>query len=187
MSLYLLLFALQADAPLDPPPLKIKPVVVQPTPPAPTAPTVNPTIIYTPTKPGAVPSASKGVTYVPAKPDADPTPATPAAPLAAVSEGAKERLSLEKQADAERRAELRREMTAVNDAIAKALASTPLDVAALEVALERRDEVMARSRSKVTSSNPRGSSVSIGIPKRVWKCAARPSTISTGTSPIATK
>ena len=156
MSLYLLLIALQADAPLDPPPLKIKPVVVQPTPTMPTAPAVNPTIIYTPApKPSAVPSASPGVTYAPARTDADPAPgapAAPAAPLAAVSAGARERLAVERQADAERRVELRREMAAVNDGIAKALATTPLDVAALKAALERRDEVMARSRAKVTDA-----------------------------------
>jgi uncharacterized membrane protein len=148
MSLFLLLLALQGAEPVsDPPPLKVKPSTESPS---------KPTVVKTPT--GANPS----ITYVPAKPKVDDTapqaaaaPASSAAPsdaspLAGVSEAARGRLAQEKQADTARRTELRRDMIAAQEAIARALATEPLDMAALKAALERRDQVMAQSRSKVT-------------------------------------
>ena len=148
MSLFLLLLALQGAEPVsDPPPLKVKPSTESQS---------KPTAVKTPT--GANPS----ITYVPAKPkvndivpQAAATPASSAAPsdaspLAGVSEAARGRLAQEKQADTARRTELRREMIAAQEAIARALATEPLDMAALKAALERRDQVMAQSRSKVT-------------------------------------
>jgi uncharacterized membrane protein len=151
MSLFLLLLALQGAEPVsDPPPLKVKPAPAVP------VDAVKPAVVRTPT--GANPT----ITYVPAKPKTDnivPQAAAPAtgsatpgdsSPLAGVSEAARGRLAQEKQADAARRAELRREMIAAQDAIARTLSTEPLDMAALKTALERRDQVMAQSRSKVT-------------------------------------
>ena len=150
MSLFLLLLALQGAEPVsDPPPLKVRPAPAVP------AEAAKPAVK---TRAGANPT----ITYVPAKPKADDTVPQPvasaasraatsdASPLAAVSEAARGRLAQEKQADAARRTELRREMIAAQEAIAKALATEPLDMAALKAALERRDQVMANSRSKVT-------------------------------------
>ena len=152
MSLVLLLLALQgAETPTYPPPLKVKPVTV--TDPSPTA---NPTVVYKPApKTTDVPAANPKITYVPAAKPATPaeSPAAetpPAGPLGGLSAAARARLAEEKQADAERRAELRREMGFAQDAIARALTADPLDMGALKVALEHRDSVMAQSRSKVT-------------------------------------
>ena len=150
MSLFLLLLALQGAEPVsDPPPLKIKVAPASPTT------STKPAVAKTPT--GANPT----ITYVPAKPKADdsiqqttaaasaPAPSD-GSPLASVSEAARSRLAEEKQADAARRAELRREMTEVQSAIARSLAAEPLDLVGLKAALERRDQIMAKSRSKVT-------------------------------------
>jgi len=147
MSLFLLLLALQGAEPVsDPPPLKVKPSPESPARPAVVkAPSgANPTITYVPAKPKAdeaVPRATVAPTT---------TPASDASPLASVSEVARARLAQERQADAARRSELRREMIAAQDAIAKVLAAEPLDLSALKAALERRDQVMTQSRSKVT-------------------------------------
>ena len=142
MSLFLLLLALQgAGTPTDPPPLKVR--TVQPAVASATAPSTKPST-----------GANPKITYVPAKPKADeaaaPATKSGASPLSGISESARARLAEEKEADTARRAELRREMIAAQEAIAKALATEPLDLAALQAALERRDQVMAQSRSKVT-------------------------------------
>ena len=142
MSLYLLLFALQADAPLDPPPLKIKPVVVQPTtqtPPPPTAPTVNPTIIYTP-----APKPAPVVTPAPA------APAEVAAPLAGLSEASRQRIAAERKLNSERVVAHRRELAAAQEAVGRALAANPLDMAALKAALEARDRAGSAYRERLT-------------------------------------
>ena len=146
MSL-LLLLALQGTEPVsDPPPLKVMSAPAMPAKPATVkAPTgANPTITYVPAKPKTddiVPQAAPATT---------PAALSDGSPLASVSEAARGRLAQEKQADADRRAELRREMVAAQEAIAKTLAAEPLDMTALKAALERRDQVMAQSRSKVT-------------------------------------
>jgi uncharacterized membrane protein len=149
MSLFLLLLALQGAEPVsDPPPLKIKVAPASP------VTTTKPAVAKAPTV------ANPTITYVPAKPKTDDAVSQPTAvaaatpsdgsPLAGVSDAARARLGQEKQADAARRAELRRDMTEVQAAIARALASQPLDLAQLQAALERRDQVMSSSRSKVT-------------------------------------
>ena len=143
MSLYLLLLALQAEAPLDPPPLKVKPVAVKP---AARAPKVNPTIIYAP---AAKPDAPDVEVDAPSNPDAA---STPTSPLAGLGSAARERLAREKQADSQRRIELRQQMAGAHEAIAKALATAPLDLTALKSALERRDRLMAQARSNVTDA-----------------------------------
>ncbi|QIK95496.1 periplasmic heavy metal sensor [Sphingomonas sp. HDW15A] len=147
MSLFLLLLALQGAEPVsDPPPLKVKPSPQRPAQPAVVkAPGgANPTITYVPAKPKPDDAPTRAVVIQ------TPTPASDDSPLASVSEAARARLAQERQADAARRSELRREMIAAQDAIAKVLAAEPLDLGALKAALERRDQVMAQSRSKVT-------------------------------------
>ncbi len=157
MSLYLLLLALQADAPLDPPPLKIRPVVVtNPAPtanpgivyrPAPTpAPVVNPTIIYTP-----APRTAPLVTPVPAV-TAPAAPARVAAPLASLSEASRQRIAEERRLNTERGAGHRRELAAAQEAVGRALAADPFDMTALKAALENRDRVASAYREKLTGA-----------------------------------
>lgn len=147
--LLLLLLAIQGDeTPSHPPPLKVKPAATTPAKPmvakAPIG--ANPTITYVPAKPKTDGVAAQAI----AAPAVASTNADDTSARSGVSEAARSRLAEEKQADALRRAELRREMTEVQAAIAKSLSAQPLDLAALKAALERRDEVMAKSRSKVT-------------------------------------
>ena len=150
MSLYLLLLALQADAPLDPPPLKIKPVVV--TNPAPNT-VVNPTITYTP---APKPAVNPTIVYTPAPrtaPVAAPAPAEPAevaAPLAALSEASRQRIAEERRLNRERVAAHRRELAAAQEAVGRALAAEPFDMAALKAALENRDRVASAYRERLT-------------------------------------
>ena len=153
MSLLLFLLAMQgADTQTDPPPLKVKPAQAKPvqvTSPSPT--TATPGVTYVPAKkPDEAPSAKPGVSYVPAA-KAQPA-AEGASPFAELSGTARARLAQEKQADAQRRAELREEMSAAQDLIAKALTANPLDMPLLKTALEHRDQVIAQSRSKVTAA-----------------------------------
>ena len=151
MSLYLFLLALQADAPLDPPPLKVKPVVV--TNPAPTA-VVNPTIIYTPTPKAAV---NPTIIYTPAP---KPAPAVPAAEpevaaapaTAGFSEAALKRIVAERKANAERQVTHRRELAAAQDAVVKALAAVPFDLDALKAALVNRDRITTSYREQLTAA-----------------------------------
>ena len=151
MSLYLLLLALQADAPLDPPPLKIKPVVV--TNPAPTT-VVNPTIIYTPApKPAVNPTiiytpATKPAPVVPAaEPEIESPPAT-----AGLSDTVVKRVLAERKANAERQVTHRRELAAAQEAVAKALAAVPFDLDALKAALVNRDRVTSSYREQLTAA-----------------------------------
>lgn len=151
MSLYLLLLALQADAPLDPPPLKVKPVVV--TNPAPTT-VVNPTITYSPTpKPAVNPTiiytpASKPAPVVPAaEPEVEATPAT-----AGLSDAAVRRVLAARKANAERQVAHRQELAAAQEAVAKALAAVPFDVDALKAALVNRDRVTSSYREQLTAA-----------------------------------
>lgn len=153
MSLYLLLLALQADAPLDPPPLKIKPVVV--TNPAPTT-VVNPTITFTP---APKPAVNPTIIYTPAPKPAQAGPASepeieaapPPAP-AGLSEAAVKRILAERKANAERQAAHRKELAAAQDAVAKALAAVPFDLDALKVALVNRDRVTTSYREQLTAA-----------------------------------
>ncbi|HET9355641.1 MAG TPA: hypothetical protein VFO42_05705 [Sphingomicrobium sp.] len=151
MSLYLLLLALQADAPLDPPPLKIKPVVV--TNPAPTT-VVNPTITYTPApKPAVNPTiiytpAPKPAPAVPAaEPEAEATPAT-----AGLSDAAVKRILAERKANVERQVTHRKELAAAQDAVSKALSAVPFDLDALKAALVNRDRVTTSYRERLTAA-----------------------------------
>ena len=137
MSLYLLLLALQADAVAAPPPLKIKPVVAKPKPDAPKA---NPTIIYSP--------AAK--TPQPASPTAEAAE-SPSAPIG-LSRTSLERVLAERKANAERQVAHRQQLAAVQQAVDKALAAEPFDMAALKAALVERDRINTSYREALTQA-----------------------------------
>lgn len=146
MSLYLLLLALQsADAPLDPPPLKVKPVVAaKPAPAAPkfapASPKANPTIIYAPAaKPTTAPPAVEPEVEVALSPSG-------------LSQAAVNRILAERKANAERQAAHRQELAAAQKAVAAALSADPFDLAALRAALIERDRINGAYRDKLTAA-----------------------------------
>lgn len=141
MSLSLLLLALQAETPSYPPPLKVKPVVpVQPSTKAP-APKVNPTIIYTPAVKASPPAA-------PAVEQA----ASQETKAIGLSKASLERVLAERTANAERQARHKQQLAAVQDAVDKALAAEPFDLAALKAALVERDRITTSYREKLTEA-----------------------------------
>ena len=138
MSLYLLLLALQAEAPLDSSPPKAKPAATKA---KPAAPKVNPTIIYTPaTKPDEAAAST----------DAAAEAEAPAA--IGLSEPALKRILAERKANAERQTAHRKELAATQEAVEEALAAEPFDLAALKAALVRRDQVNTTYREKLTEA-----------------------------------
>ena len=135
MSLYLLLLALQAEAPLDPP-SEAKPVAAKR---ATRAPKVNPTIIYAPASktPSAVAPADE---------------ATPQAGPIGLSKTSLERVLAERKANAERQAAHRQQLAETQQAVERALAAEPFDLDSLKSALVERDRVASAYREKLTQA-----------------------------------
>ena len=143
MSLYPLLLALQAGTVEAPPPIKVIPVtpVQAPSPAAAPPPKVNPTIIYTPAaKPPPVISAKEA-----------PQPSAPSAPIG-LSKASLERVLAERKANAERQAVHKQQLAAAQEAVDKALAAAPFDMAALKAALIERDRINTSYREKLTQA-----------------------------------
>ncbi|WP_118857619.1 periplasmic heavy metal sensor [Sphingomonas mesophila] len=155
MSLYFLLAALQADAPLDPPPIKVRPVVAAPGQPAPT-PAPNPTTIYrpAPVQP-ASPAANPTIIYAPAAKQAPPPePAAPERERAPIglSPESLERIVAARKANADRQAANRQALEQNQRAIDQVLVAEPLNLDALKAALAERDRLNAEYRAQLTAS-----------------------------------
>lgn len=138
MSLYLLLLALQADTVSAPPPLKMKPVVPVQQPATAPAPKVNPTIIYTP---AVKPQPAAAQEAPPRQPGA-----------IGLSKASLDRVMAERTANVERQAAHKQQLITAQEAVDRALAAEPFDMAALRAALLERDRINTSYREKLTQA-----------------------------------